>query len=203
VPLLEAGQRVALVSDAGLPGVGDPGGRLVAAAVAAGIAVTVLPGPSAVETALVLSGHAGDEYRFLGWLPRRAAEREQLWEQLARWPHPAVAFESPNRLPASLASLAAAAPDRRVAVCRELTKRFEEVVRGPATEVAEHFTAPARGEVTLVIGPASGAEPADELERARIAVGELVAGGTARRLAVEVVAGLTGVPRNRLYRASL
>ena len=132
VPRLEAGERIALVSDAGLPGVNDPGGRLVRAAVDAGIAVTVLPGPSAVETALVASGLVGERYQFLGYLPRGQKALEALWSELASWEHPAVAFESPRRLPATLRSLAAAQPERPVAVCRELTKRFEEVVRGSA-----------------------------------------------------------------------
>ena len=120
--------------DAGLPGVSDPGARLVRAALDAGVPVTVLPGPSAVETALVASGLVGERYAFLGFLPRREAERAALWTELASWSWPAVAFESPQRLGASLRSLAAAAPEREVAVCRELTKRFEEVVRGPAAE---------------------------------------------------------------------
>jgi 16S rRNA (cytidine1402-2'-O)-methyltransferase len=201
LPRLAGGERMALVSDAGLPGVNDPGARLVAAALATDVEVTVLPGPSAVETALVASGLAAAEYRFLGWLPRRRAERETLWRALASWPHPAVAFESPRRLPASLAGLAAAAPERPLAVCRELTKRFEEVVRGPAAELASRFAEPPKGEVTLVIGPSTSvaASLAEGLE----AVAALVAAGTPRRLAVDTVAALTRVSRNELYRSSL
>ena len=130
LPRLEAGERIALVSDAGLPGVNDPGARLIAAALEAGVPVTVLPGPSAVETALVASGLVGERYQFLGYLPRGEKALAALWDELGAWPHPAVAFESPERLPATLRSLAGVAPDRPVAVCRELTKRFEEVVRG-------------------------------------------------------------------------
>src|SRR6188768_195845 len=126
LPRLQAGERVALVSDAGLPGVNDPGARLIAAAVEAGVPVTVLPGASAVETALVASGLGGDRYQFLGFLPRGEKALAALWSELAAWPHAAVAFESPQRLPATLASLARALPGRRTAVCRELTKRFEE-----------------------------------------------------------------------------
>ena len=204
LPRLALGERVALVSDAGLPGVNDPGGRLVSAALERGIAVTVLPGPSAVETALVASGLAGDQYRFLGYLPRREAERNALWDELARWPHPAVGFESPKRLPASLRSLAAALPDRRVAVCRELTKRFEEVVRGTAPAVAATFTEPPKGEITLVIdGAAPDAGRFASLAAGIAAVQELVASGFPRRRAVEVVAALTGQPRNQLYDGSL
>ena len=203
LPRLLAGERVALVSDAGLPGVNDPGVRLVRAALDAGIAVTVLPGASAVETALVVSGLAGEQYRFLGWLPRRAHERAALWQELARWPHPAVAFESPQRLAASLASLADEAPAREVAVCRELTKRFEEVVRGSAAALASRYAEPPRGEITVVIGApvATAVEP--PLARALEGVQQLVGAGTPRRLAVDVVAGLCGVPRNDLYNASL
>jgi len=106
LPRLLAGERVALVSDAGLPGINDPGARLIAAALEAGVPVTVLPGASAVETALVASGYAGEQYRFLGYLPRGAAALASIWQELARWRHPAVAFESPKRLPARrLASL--------------------------------------------------------------------------------------------------
>src|SRR5205814_1805021 len=142
LPRLEAGERVALVSDAGLPGVSDPGARLVRAALDAGVDVTVLPGPSAVETALVGSGLVAKQYRFLGFLPRGERKLAELWNELRGWPWPAVAFESPQRLPATLRSLAAADPEREAAVCRELTKRFEEIVRGTAAELAERFGAP-------------------------------------------------------------
>ena len=200
LPRLEAGERVALVSDAGLPGVNDPGARLIAAAIARGVAVSVLPGPSAVETALVASGLVGERYQFLGYLPRRAAELQALWRDLAAWPHPAVAFESPQRLPASLRSLAEAQPERPVAVCRELTKRFEEVSRGTAAELAIRFDGGTRGEITLVVGSAPAVR--DEAE-AMNAMSELLAVGVSRRQAAELVARLTGVARNRLYRGSL
>ncbi len=204
LPRLAAGERMALVSDAGLPGVNDPGGRLVSAALERGVAVTVLPGPSAVETALVASGLAGDQYRFLGYLPRREAEREALWGELRRWPHPSVGFESPKRLPGALRSLAGALPDRRVAVCRELTKRFEEVVRGTAAAVAASFAEAPRGEITLVIdGAAADGVRTASLATAVSAVQELVAAGHSRRGAVALVAALTQQPRNALYSASL
>ena len=199
---LGRGERVALVSDAGLPGVNDPGARLIAAAVAAGVVVTVLPGPSAVETALVASGLVAERYQFVGYLPRRAGELRELAGALARWPHPVVAFESPRRLPASLAVLAEEMPERRGAVCRELTKHFEEVVRGTLAELAARFGEAPKGEVTLVLGEATAAPPvpADE---ALAAVAELVALGVGRRRAAEVVARLTGLPKNALYRGSL
>jgi 16S rRNA (cytidine1402-2'-O)-methyltransferase len=200
LPRLESGERIALVSDAGLPGISDPGSRLVRAALDAGVAVTVLPGPSAVETALVASGHAGGRYAFVGFLPRKAGELDSLWNRLDEWDGPVVAFESPQRLPRSLRALAAVDPEREVAVCRELTKRFEEVVRGSAAEVAERFAEPPKGEITLVLGARTVvADPAV----ARAAVAELVASGAPRRVAAEVVARLTSTSRNDLYRGSL
>jgi 16S rRNA (cytidine1402-2'-O)-methyltransferase len=203
LPRLAAGERVALVSDAGLPGVSDPGARLVRAAIAAGIDVTVLPGASAVETALVASGLVAEQYRFLGFLPRGEKRLAALWDELRGWSWPAVAFESPQRLPGTLRSLAAADPEREAAVCRELTKRFEEVVRGTAAELVERFDAPPKGEITLVLGPAAGPSDGKGEERALAAVGDLVAAGVPRRRAVEIVSSLVGLPRNRLYKQSL
>jgi 16S rRNA (cytidine1402-2'-O)-methyltransferase len=203
LPRLEAGERIALVSDAGLPGVNDPGARLIQAALEAGLPVTVLPGASAVETALVASGLAGERFQFLGYLPRGETALRLLWEELKAWPHPAVAFESPRRLPATLRSLAAALPDRPVAVCRELTKRFEEVVRGPAREVASRFAEPPKGEVTLVLGGAAAGGDAADKGEALAAVVELVTAGVPRRQAVDVVARLARISRNTLYAESL
>jgi len=202
LPRLEAGERIALVSDAGLPGVSDPGARLVRAALDAGVDVTVLPGPSAVETALVASGLVAEQYRFLGFLPRGETKLAALWDELRGWPWPAVAFESPQRLPATLRSLAAADPEREVAVCRELTKRFEEIARGTAGELAERFGAPPKGEITLVLGSGTARDEGDA-ERALAAVGELVAAGVPRRRAAEIVSGLVGLSRNQLYKQSL
>jgi 16S rRNA (cytidine1402-2'-O)-methyltransferase len=202
LPRLEGGERAALASDAGLPALNDPGARLIAAAIESGVEVIVLPGPSAIETALVASGLVGERYAFVGYVPRARDARERLWAETASWPGPVVAFESPKRLPGTLASLAEAGPERPVAVCRELTKRFEEVVRGPAIHVAKRFREPPKGEVTLVIGPAGAglsAAAADALE----AMAELAEAGVPRRKAAEVVSRLTGVSRNKLYRDSL
>jgi 16S rRNA (cytidine1402-2'-O)-methyltransferase len=182
--------------------VNDPGARLIAAALEAGIDVTVLPGPSAVATALVASGLTGERFQFLGYLPRGEKALAALWEELAAWPHPAVAFESPQRLPATLRSLAGAMPARPVAVCRELTKRFEEVVRGSAAEVSERFSEAPKGEITLVIGggeAVAGGEPRDAVA----AVAELVEAGVPRRQAADVVARLARLSRNALYSESL
>ena len=203
LPRLDAGERIALVSDAGMPGISDPGARLVRAALDAGIPVTVLPGASSVETALVGSGLAGGRYAFVGFLPRKAGELAALWRETAAWGCPVVAFESPHRVTATLGSLAAFDPGREVAVCRELTKRFEEVVRGSAVAVAERFDTAPKGEITLVVGPAAVAatEPAED--DALAAVGELVEAGVPRKRAAEIVSRLTGVARKRLYDGSL
>jgi 16S rRNA (cytidine1402-2'-O)-methyltransferase len=198
---LRAGERVALVSDAGLPGINDPGVRLVSAARDAGLSVTVLPGASAVTTAVVASGFTAERYQFVGYLPRGAAALAALWEELAGWPHLAVAFESPRRLRASLASLAAAAPERPVAVCRELTKRFEEVVRGSAGEVASRFAGEVKGEIVVVLGPVPAGRAADH--DAVAAVAELVAAGVPRRQAADIVGRLRGVSARSLYKRSL
>ena len=203
LPRLVAGDRIALVSDAGLPGLSDPGTRLVRAARDAGIEVTVLPGPSAASTALVTSGFGGTRSFFVGFVPRKEGERQSLWEELAGWDGVVVAYESPRRLPATLRSLAGHDPDRQVAVCRELTKRFEEVVRGTAAELAERFAEPPKGEITLVLGPAGHGRQAADVGEAVRAVGELVAAGASRRTAVDVVARLTGAARNELYRRTL
>jgi 16S rRNA (cytidine1402-2'-O)-methyltransferase len=204
LPRLQAGERIALVSDAGLPAVSDPGARLVQAALEGGVPVTVLPGASAVDTALVASGLAAERYQFLGFLPRGERALTRLWDELDGWPWPAVAFESPRRLPATLRSLAAADLEREVAVCRELTKRHEEVVRGSAQELADRFDEPPKGEITIVLGPAP-ARPreAADVKAASEAVGELVAAGISRRQASELVGRLTGLPRKRLYDVSL
>jgi 16S rRNA (cytidine1402-2'-O)-methyltransferase len=200
LPRLQAGQRVALVSDAGMPGISDPGARLIAAALDAGVPVTVLPGPSAVETGLVASGLLGDRYQFVGYLPRGEKALESLWAEVARWPWPVVAFESPQRLPRTLRSLAAALPARPVAVCRELTKRFEEIVRGTSEELSARFAEPPKGEIVLVLGPAEVV--VDEPAGAE-AVAELVRAGLGRRQAADLVARLTGASRNALFKRSL
>lgn len=201
---LRRGERVALVSDAGLPGVNDPGARLLVAAVEHGIPVTVLPGASALETALVVSALPFERFLFLGYLPRRSSELRALADELGHWGGAVVCFESPRRLPTSLPVLAAAMPDRPAAVCRELTKRFEEVVRGTLSELARRFSEPPRGEVTLVLGQTEiEVRRISRPDEAAAAVKELVREGVSRRRAVEIVARLTGSARNRLYRESL
>ncbi len=193
---MRGGAVVALVSDAGMPLVSDPGFVLVQACVAAGLAVEVLPGPSAALAALVASALPADTWRFVGFLPRRRGELEALFgvgETL-------VAFESPRRVAASLAVLAAADPERPVAVCRELTKVHEEVVRGTAGDLAARYASEApRGEVVLVVGgaPAGAGEETTALDALR----RLVDAGARARPAAGVVAQLTGTSANALYRA--
>jgi 16S rRNA (cytidine1402-2'-O)-methyltransferase len=201
LPRLVEGARIALVSDAGLPGISDPGSRLIAAALEHGLPVVVLPGPSAVETALVASGLVADTYAFAGFVPRTPAGRDRLWAELRTATWPTVAFESPRRLAATLQSLAAATPERPVAVCRELTKRFEETARGSAAELAERFSAPVKGEVTVVIGV--GGTSDDRLDEGVGAVRDLVAAGARRGVAADTVGALLDVSRNELYRRSL
>ena len=192
-----AGEVVALVSDAGMPALNDPGYVLIRAALSAGAAVEVLPGASSITVALVLSGLPVDAWRFVGFLPRRASD---LVAVLGSSSETTVAFESPRRLRASLAALASDDPSRPVAVCRELTKVHEEVVRGTAASVAEHFAAAEpRGEIVVVVGPAAAA-PAD-LESSVAALAALVSAGAKTRPAAKVVAELTGVSANALYEA--
>lgn len=198
VERMRGGETVALVSDAGMPLVSDPGLVLVQAAVAAGLAVEVLPGPSAALTALVASGMAAETWSFCGFLPRRRGELEQV----LRSEETLVAFESPRRVAASLGVLAGLDPRRPVAVCRELTKLHEEVVRGEAAELAERYAGePPRGEVVLVIGPAE--QGAADRAAAVDAVRRLVEAGARPRAAAAVVAGLTDVPANELYSAAV
>jgi 16S rRNA (cytidine1402-2'-O)-methyltransferase len=196
VERMQAGEVVALVSDAGMPLVSDPGLVLVQACAAAGLAVEVLPGPSAALAALVASGLAAESWRFVGFLPRKRAGLEAVM----RSEEVVVAFESPRRVGASLAVLAGLDPERPVAVCRELTKIHEEVVRGTAAELAARYAgAPPRGEVVLVMGGA--AEGAGDLAAGVAALTRLVEAGARARPAAAVVAELTGTSANALYEA--
>jgi len=192
------GGRVALVSDAGMPTVSDPGGRLVAAALDAGLPVSVLPGASAVITAAAASGLAGAGFAFCGFLPRTPAGIAALFDRLDGAGLAVVAFESPRRLPATLRALADRDPQRRGAVCRELTKLHEEVRRGTLAELAERYATAPKGEVTLVVAPGAvgggRAGPADDALRE---LAEMVGS----RRAAALASRLTGHPRNRLYAA--
>jgi 16S rRNA (cytidine1402-2'-O)-methyltransferase len=192
---IERGEHVALVSDAGMPGISDPGFRLIRACIARDLDVEVLPGPSAITVAIVASGLPAHKWRFEGFLPRRAGELERVLGS----PETVVAFESPRRLPEVLSALASLAPDRPAAVCRELTKLHEEIARGTLGELARRFRDEVRGEVVLVIGPAAGGPSTTDTTFALDALRGLVRSGAKPRAAASVVAALTGVPANELY----
>ena len=195
-------QDVLVLSDAGMPTVSDPGFHLVEAAAAAGVGVTALPGPSAVLTALAVSGLPTDRFTFEGFLPRKTGERTSTLRALAAEPRTMVFFESPNRLAASLTDMAAVfGPDRRAVVCRELTKLFEEVRRGTVAELAGWAEGGVRGEIAVVVAgaPARAADP----EAALAQVLALVASGTRLKEAAAEVADATGLGKRDLYQAAL
>ena len=201
---LESGD-VALVTDAGMPGVSDPGSELVAQAAARGYAVDVAPGPSAVTTALVLSGMEADSFFFMGFLPRKGKDRRACLEQAHSLAMTLVIFEAPHRVKAALKDVLSTLGDRDIAVCREMTKLHQEVFRGTVAGALEHFTEP-RGEFVLVV---AGAEPppgdssdSDNAgnEEAKQRLAELRAAGTNSRDAIALVGRETGLPRNVLYR---
>ena len=199
VERMRAGAIVALVSDAGTPLISDPGFALVQACLQAGVELEALPGASAVLTALVASGLPSERWRFVGFLPRR---RGELLELLGGAGETLIAFESPRRLANTLSLLCEQDPERRLAVCRELTKLHEEVRRGSAAELAEHYReAPARGEVVLVVGAsANGGGERTPRADAVLALSELVAAGAKPRAAASVLARLSGLRANELYR---
>jgi 16S rRNA (cytidine1402-2'-O)-methyltransferase len=201
---VRAGRTVLVVTDAGMPAVSDPGYRIVAAAAAAGLPVTCLPGPSAVTTALVLSGLPSERFCFEGFAPRRDGERRRWLEPLRTEARAVVFFESPHRLAATLATaVEVLGADRPAAVCRELTKTYEEVLRGPLGELAAWAEeGPVRGEITVVLGGAapSAAPTVDSLVDA---VNERVADGERLKDAVSAVATAAGVPKRDLYNAAL
>jgi 16S rRNA (cytidine1402-2'-O)-methyltransferase len=194
---IERGARVALVSDAGMPAVSDPGYRLIRRCIERALDVTVLPGPSVVPVALVASGLPTDRWRFEGFLPKRS----EAMEQVLRSDVTVVAFESPRRIGESLAALAAIAPDRPAAVCRELTKMHEEISRGSLAELARRFRGEVKGEIVLVIAPAADEEHDKDVGFAVDALRHLVQSGARPRAAASVVAALTGTRANDLYRA--
>ena len=198
---LEAGRRVVVVSDAGMPAVSDPGYRLVAAAADAGIRVTAVPGPSAVLTALAVSGLPTDRFCFEGFLPRKGGERRARLAGLAAEPRTMVFFEAPHRLAVFLADAEAAlGADRRAVVCRELTKTYEEVRRGTLAELRGWAEGEVRGELTVVV---EGAQVSGDPEGALAAVQSAVASGQRLSEAVAEVAAAHGVPRRQLYDAAL
>jgi 16S rRNA (cytidine1402-2'-O)-methyltransferase len=203
VQAMEAGARVVIVTDAGMPSVSDPGYRLVTAAIEAGIRVTAVPGPSAVVTALAVSGLPVDRFCFEGFLARRTGERAARLRELASEPRTLVFFEAPHRLAATLAALRDAfGADRAAVVCRELTKRYEQVRRGPLRELAEWAADGVRGEITVVVAGAPRPAAADA-DPAALAghVAELEAAGTSRKAAIAEVATKAGVQKRQVYDA--
>ncbi|WP_151083447.1 16S rRNA (cytidine(1402)-2'-O)-methyltransferase [Nocardioides cynanchi] len=202
VQRLLAGDRVVLVTDAGMPSVSDPGYRLVAAAVEAGVSVTAVPGPSAVLTALALSGLPVDRFCFEGFLPRKAGERARRLEALAGEERTLVFFEAPHRTAAALEALAAAfGPGRSAAVCRELTKTHEEVRRGPLGELVTWAADGVRGEVTIVVAGAGPVPVATDTGSLRDAVADLERSGESRKDAIKTVAARAGLPKREVYDA--
>ncbi|MEV0679896.1 16S rRNA (cytidine(1402)-2'-O)-methyltransferase [Actinosynnema sp. NPDC050436] len=203
VEALHAGQTVLLVTDAGMPSVSDPGYRLVAACVEEGLTVTCLPGPSAVTTALAVSGLPSDRFCFEGFPPRKSGERQRWFGALATEPRTAVFFESPHRLAATLADAAAVlGADRRAAVCRELTKTYEEVRRGGLGELAEWAADGVRGEITVVLAPGAPAE-GPSMESLVAEVRQRVADGERLKSAAAEVAAAAGVSKKALYDAAV
>jgi 16S rRNA (cytidine1402-2'-O)-methyltransferase len=203
VAALRSGARVVLVTDAGMPSVSDPGFRLVAAAVAEGIQVTAVPGPSAVVTALAVSGLPVDRFCFEGFLPRKAGERAARLRDLAVEPRTMVFFEAPHRLAATLAAMRdALGADRAAVVCRELTKTYEEIRRGSLADLCEWAAEGVRGEITVVVAGAT-ARTAAAPDRADLAarVAEREAAGQPRRAAIPAVAADAGVPKRHVYDA--
>jgi 16S rRNA (cytidine1402-2'-O)-methyltransferase len=203
VERLVAGDRVVLVTDAGMPSVSDPGYRLVAAAVEAGVTVTAVPGPSAVLTALALSGLPVDRFCFEGFLPRKAGERGRRLAALADEERTLVFFEAPHRTATALAAMAEAfGPDRPAAVCRELTKTHEEVRRGGLADLASWAGDGVRGEVTIVVsGAVTAASVATDRDSLRAAVAADEEAGTSRKDAIRAVATRSGLPKRTVYDA--
>lgn len=202
VERLDAGERVALVSDAGMPGISDPGSRLVAAVVAAGHEIVVVPGPSAVVAALAGSGFPGERFVFEGFLPRKGADRVARLAAIAAERRAVVFYESPKRIGATLAELATACgPERRAVVGRELTKRHEEFVRGELAELAEWGARPVKGEIVVVVEAAPTAVIDDDTIRAALSAS--LAQGVSRRDAVAAVAAELAVGKRRVYDLAL
>ena len=200
VELLAGGAAVAVVTDAGMPALTDPGGRLVAASAAAGHTVSVVPGPSAGLAALAISGLPAGRFCFEGFLPRKGRNRAQRLEQIAREARTTVVYESPHRLRSCLEDLAeACGPSRRGVVARELTKLHEEVRRGSLAELCEWAAGTVKGEVVIVVEGAGEAAVGPNDDELRDAVESLVAGGASRRDAVEATAAAHGMPRRQLY----
>ena len=199
---LQAGSRVLLVTDAGMPSISDPGYRLVVAALTADVPVTCLPGPSAVTTALALSGLPVDRFCFEGFLPRRSGARSARLSELATEPRTMVFFEAPHRLGECLGALSAAFGESRpAAVCRELTKTYEEVRRGPLSELVTWAADGVRGEITIVVGGAQLVAASFDAASLADLVSDALDAGMARKEAIAAVASRTGASRRDVFDA--
>ncbi|MFD9947979.1 16S rRNA (cytidine(1402)-2'-O)-methyltransferase [Nonomuraea sp. NPDC059023] len=202
VETLKEGRTVVVITDAGMPGVSDPGYRLTLLAVEAGVAVTALPGPSAVTTALAISGLPSDRFCFEGFPPRKGGERARRLGALAAEERTMVFFEAPHRLAGSLAAMAAAfGADRPAAVCRELTKTYEEVRRGGLAELAAWAEAGVKGEITVVVAGHTAGAGEQDIEALVAEVDRRAEAGTQRKQAVADVAKEAGIPKRELYDA--
>lgn len=196
---VEAGQTVLVVSDAGMPGVSDPGYRIAAAAMAAGLKITVAPGPSAAVTALALSGLPSDRWAFEGFLPRKSGERQRALQELAADSRTLVFFEAPHRIAATVSDLVSAfGPDRPAALCRELTKTYEEVVRGTLADLAARCESEVLGEITLVVAGRRQPEAVED-EELLTAATALLASGMERKAVIAELMDRYGVPKRRVF----
>jgi 16S rRNA (cytidine1402-2'-O)-methyltransferase len=201
---MKQGDEIALVSDAGMPGISDPGYTLVKAALKADITVEVLPGPSAIETALVASGFASDSFLFMGYLPRKTGALRKALAEISAQERSCIAFESPQRLAATLAEAETALGTREVAVCRELTKKFEEIIRGTPSELLARLPDKVKGEIVLVFAqPSATPLPVDEEEALEDAIDQLLAEGLSPKRVSELVSYFTGAPKNKVYELTL
>ena len=204
---LKVGVDIALVSDAGTPGISDPGQEIIEKAIQEGIPVIPVPGPSAVITALTIAGYATDTFTFCGFVPRGRREKRRFLEDVGQWPHTTVLYEAPHRLLDTLRVLGETMPKRSLAVCRELTKVHEEVVRGLPQEVLVHFDhASPRGECVLVLSAQAAGQPQENDEVGSSmplpeAVLQLMAEGVNKKSAIKQVAKERGIPRREVYKA--
>lgn len=199
IEALAEGKTVVVISDAGMPTVSDPGYRVAHAAAAAGYEMTVLPGPSAVTSALALSGLASDRFAFEGFLSRKAGERERQLAELATERRTLVFFEAPHRIAETTAAIAAVfGPDRRATLCREISKKYEEVIRGTIGEIAERCKSEVRGELTLVVEGNLGDADVSDAEIVT-SVNALIAAGVERKEAIADVAQRYAIPKRRVF----
>lgn len=203
--LLRAGKKVALISDAGMPGISDPGAWLIQEAIQAGLPLDVLPGANAALVAFLQSGFGDPHFLYYGFLPRRSRERREALEGLKQLPFPLIFYEAPHRLKDMLSDLLLVLGDRSVSISRELTKRFEETRRGPLRDVLDHFsTEPPRGEFVITVAGRTE-QPEDSIKEDDIlrTLAELMASGLSRKSAINEVSAKYRLPKNHIYGLAL